>query len=292
MIDSFLKYLRFERRYSPHTIQSYQNDLSQFQYFLAENFQGKLDQASHLEIRSWIISLIEKGIQPRSVNRKVASLRSVYRFLMRREVIEKDPVWKISALKSSKDLPHFVQENEMLKILDQFEFENDFEGWRDRAILEVLYGTGIRLAELLNLKDHDVDLKSGKLKVLGKRNKERIIPMPDALVPVIQQYINVRNMQVKSAKSSNLLVTEKGKPVYAMLVYRTVKKYLGLFTNSDKQSPHVLRHTFATHLLNKGAELNAVKDLLGHANLAATQVYTHNSLEKLKKTFDQAHPKA
>ena len=292
MIDSFLKYLRFERRYSPHTIQSYQNDLSQFQYFLAENFQGKLDQASHLEIRSWIISLIEKGIQPRSVNRKVASLRSFYRFLMRREVIEKDPVWKISALKSSKDLPHFVQENEMLKILDQFEFENDFEGWRDRAILEVLYGTGIRLAELLNLKDHDVDLKSGKLKVLGKRNKERIIPMPDALVPVIQQYINVRNMQVKSAKSSNLLVTEKGKPVYAMLVYRTVKKYLGLFTNSDKQSPHVLRHTFATHLLNKGAELNAVKDLLGHANLAATQIYTHNSLEKLKKTFDQAHPKA
>lgn len=292
MVDSFLKYLRFEKRYSPHTIQSYQSDLCQFQEFLTDNFQKQINLASHSEIRSWIISLVEKGIGPRSVNRKIASLRSFYKFLIKREMIEKDPCMKISALKTSRDLPHFVQENEILSILDQFAFEDNFQGWRDRIMLEVLYGTGIRLAELLNVKDGDLDFKGATLKVLGKRNKERIIPIPDSLVPVIQNYIKVRDIAVKNRKSGNLLLTDKGEPVYAMLVYRTVKKYLKLFTNSDKQSPHVLRHTFATHLLNKGAELNAVKDLLGHANLAATQVYTHNSLEKLKETFDQAHPKA
>jgi integrase/recombinase XerC len=197
---------------------------------------------------------------------------------------------KIKILKTKKKLPHFVQEDEMSKALDQFDFGKDFEGLRDQLILELLYGTGMRLAELIGLKDLSVNVGDKTLKVLGKRNKERVIPFTQNLAHLISAYRKIRNRDVER-KNENLLVTDTGQPLYPMLVNRIVKKYLGQ-ANVEKKSPHVLRHTYATHLLNKGAEINAVKDLLGHASLAATQVYTHNSMEKLKKVFDQAHPKA
>ncbi|MTI21409.1 integrase [Fulvivirga sp. RKSG066] len=292
MRESFLKYIQYEKRFSAHTITSYENDINQFEQFLTDNYGEKLEEASHNSIRHWVVSLVEKGTSPRSVNRKMASLRALYKFLLKREIITKDPTWKIQALKTNKALPQFVNEPDITRLLDQCEFSRDFEGKRDQLILELLYGTGIRLSELINLKTDDIDIYSNTIKVLGKRNKERIIPFSNNLKHVIEDYKQLKKMSVSAKEDEYLLVTETGDRCYPMLIYRTVKKYLNLFTTIEKRSPHVLRHTFATHLLNKGAELNAVKDLLGHSSLAATQVYTHNSLDKLKSVFDQAHPKA
>jgi integrase/recombinase XerC len=199
---------------------------------------------------------------------------------------------KIRVLKTKKRLPSFVREEEMVNLLDNHIFSEDFEGWRDRLTLELFYGTGIRLSELLNLKEKSIDLSNRTIKVLGKRNKERIIPFSGSLVTIIEKYLAVRNRDVAKKNHGNLFVRANGEPCYPMMIYKTVKKYLGKFSSVEKRSPHVLRHTYATHLLNKGADLNAVKDLLGHSSLAATQVYTHNSMDKLKKVFDQAHPKA
>ncbi|MBI1768519.1 MAG: tyrosine-type recombinase/integrase [Bacteroidetes bacterium] len=291
MGDSFLKYLQYEKRYSPKTILAYQTDLQQFQDFLNKDFDATPSaEANHAFVRSWIVSLVENEMDAISVNRKIACLRSYYKFLLRQEVITKDPMTKVKMLKTKKKLPHFVQEADMVKVLDQIEFTTDFEGTRDQLVLELLYGTGMRLSELIGLKDHSINLKDRTLKVLGKRNKERIIPFTQSLVNLIEGYRKARNREVEK-KNETFFVTENGQPLYPMLVNRIVKKYLK-DSNVDKKSPHVLRHTYATHLLNKGAEINAVKDLLGHASLAATQVYTHNSMEKLKKVFDQAHPKA
>lgn len=292
MRESFLKYIQFEKRFSPHTITSYENDLNQFERFLEEEYKQPLEKANHNSIRHWVVSLVDASTSPRSINRKMASLRSFYKFLLKREAISKDPTWKIQALKTKKSLPQFVNEPDITRLLDQCEFSNDFEGNRDRLILELLYGTGIRLSELINLATQDVDLYARTLKVLGKRNKERVIPFSKSIGEVIKQYQSKKNIEFGITQDGYLLVTTAGDKCYPMLIYRTVKKYLNLFTTIEKRSPHVLRHTFATHLLNKGAELNAVKDLLGHTSLAATQVYTHNSLEKLKTVFDQAHPKA
>jgi len=291
MGDSFLKYIQYEKRYSPKTVLAYQTDLQQFQNFLNKDFDAVPSaEANHGLVRSWVVSLVENEIDAASVNRKIACLRSYYKFLLRQEVITKDPMTKIKILKTKKKLPHFVQETDMVKVLDQIKFARDFEGTRDQLVLELLYGTGMRLSELIGLKDLSINLKDRTLKVLGKRNKERVIPFTQSLVRLIEDYRKVRNKEVEK-KSEKLLLTETGQPLYPMLVNRIVKKYLR-DSNVDKKSPHVLRHTYATHLLNKGAEINAVKDLLGHASLAATQVYTHNSMEKLKKVFDQAHPKA
>ena len=291
MGDSFLKYLQYEKRYSPKTILAYETDLKQFQDFLNKEFDSApIAEANHALVRSWVVNLVEGQMDATSVNRKIACLRSFYKFLLRQDLITKDPMSKIKILKTKKKLPHFVQEEDMSKVLDHVEFAKDFEGLRDQLILELLYGTGMRLSELIGLKDLSVNARDKTLKVLGKRNKERIIPFTQSLVPLINEYRKVRNRDV-DRKNENLLVTDSGQPLYPMLVNRIVKKYLG-GANVDKKSPHVLRHTYATHLLNKGAEINAVKDLLGHASLAATQVYTHNSMEKLKKVFDQAHPKA
>jgi integrase/recombinase XerC len=239
-----------------------------------------------------MVSLVEENNTPRSINRKIASLRSFYKFLLKRELTSSDPTLKIRVLKSSKNIPQFVKEVDIIRILDEHVYGDGFEGIRDKLLLELLYGTGIRLSELINLQEKDINFFDETLKVLGKRNKERIIPLSKEIINLINIYKIQKRKNFDINEIDNLIVTNTGSKCYPMMVYRTVKKYLDIFTAIEKRSPHVLRHTFATHLLNKGAELNAVKDLLGHTSLAATQVYTHNSLEKLKKVFDQAHPKA
>ncbi len=293
MVNSFLKYLQYEKRYSQHTITSYSTDLEQFSKFIIFHYPDtKIEAADHKIIREWLVSLMEENNNPRSINRKIASLRSYYKFLLKQQVIERDPTLKIRVLKSPKNIPQFVKEVDIIRILDEHDYGEGFEGIRDKLLLELLYGTGIRLAELINIKENDINYYDESIKVLGKRNKERIIPLSKELITLIKIYNTEKRKNFATNEIDHIIVTNKGSKCYPMMVYRTVKKYLDIFTTIDKRSPHILRHTFATHLLNKGAELNAVKDLLGHTSLAATQVYTHNSLEKLKKVFDQAHPKA
>ena len=293
MIESFLGYLTHEKRYSIHTIKSYQNDLEQFRQFLTGvDADIALNQVLYPHIRAWIVELVEEKISARSINRKMASLRAFYKFLLVRELCQSNPTKKLRPLKTDKKLPQFVGESEMVKLLDQIPFPDGFEGKRDKLIFEMLYGTGIRLSELINLEVDDVNFYEKTIKVLGKRNKERIIPIPDSIMIQITEYMSLRRAHFSDNLCKLLVLTDKGEKSYPMMIYRIVTHYLNLVTTSDKKSPHVLRHTFATHLLDKGADLNAVKELLGHANLAATQVYTHNSIEKLKRTFNQAHPKA
>ena len=293
MIETYLKYIAHEKRYSEHTIISYKNDLLQYQAFLSQfGFKNPLLDAKHKIIRAWIVSLVEDKISAKSVNRKIATLRSFYKFLLMRELIEINPTIQLKSLKTKKPLPEFVQEREIINLLDNTIFPDDFSGWRDKLILELFYGTGIRLSELINIKNESVDFYHNSIKVLGKRNKERIIPLTLNLVNIIRTYYAKKEEAFSGSIENNLLLTDAGNKCYPMMVQRIVKKYLGNNTKSSKKSPHVLRHTYATHLLNKGADLNAVKDLLGHSSLAATQVYTHNSLEKLKSVFDKAHPKA
>lgn len=291
MIDSFLRYIEFEKRLSHHTIVSYATDLRQLADFLSITYECNDPATANFGmVRSWVASLVEQDTQPRSVNRKIACLRSYYKFLLRQGSIERDPTLKLKVLKTKKRLPTFVKAEELKSVLDG-PFPDSFEGWRDKLILELFYGSGIRLSELVGLTDRAIDLRAKTIKVLGKRNKERVIPIGQNLVPIIKGYQQIRNREVERNEEDFLVVTAAGEPVYRTLVQRIVKRYLK-DTHVEKKSPHVLRHTYATHLLNQGADINAVKELLGHSSLAATQVYTHNTLEKLKKTFEQAHPKA
>jgi integrase/recombinase XerC len=287
--DSFIQYLQFEKRFSSHTVVAYSTDLSQFYEYLASAYQVKeITEVNHLLIRSWIVQMMENKISARSVNRKITTLKTFYKFLLRQGIVTENPMLKIQSPKTSKRLPVFVEKEKMEQLLDHVEFGGGEEGVRNRLIIELLYATGMRLSELINLKESNVDLASGQLKVLGKRNKERIIPFGPELRRKIEEY-----MALRSGKAGEyLLLRISGEKMYEKLVYTIVKQYLSLVTTNDKKSPHVLRHTFATHMLNNGADLNAIKELLGHASLAATQVYTHNTVEKLKSIHKQAHPKA
>ena len=292
-MDLFFKYLQYEKRYSPHTLTSYHTDLGQFADYLKEVYQlTDPAEADHAIIRSWILSLVQKHLEARSINRKIACLRSYYKFLLSQQRISVNPMLRIRPPKASKKLPGFVLEEPFNNLLNSFTFEDNFEGHRDKLILEFLYGTGMRLSELLGIEHPDVDLHARTVRVLGKGNKERIIPINDSLYFSLESYLAAKKTLPADNNSQKLLVTTKARPLYPKFVYRVVKKYIGMITTSEHSSPHVLRHSFATHLLNKGADLNAIKDLLGHASLAATQVYTHNSIDKLKSIFEKAHPKA
>ncbi len=288
VVNFFLEHLSVERRCSAHTIKSYSTDLKQFSLFLEEQTNSlSYTQVNPGIIRLWLVELSEKSIENRSINRKLASLRTFYKFLLQKGLIQENPLLPIRTIKTRKKLPQFLRESEMAEIKLVDEGDQNFESLRDQLILFLLYGTGMRLAELISLQKSHINLLQATLRVLGKRNKERIIPIPAFLLQLIKKYL-----QVCPFESPYLIVDNKGKEVYPMFVQRLVKKQLGEISTLEKLSPHVLRHTYATHLLNNGADLNAIKELLGHANLAATQVYTHNSMEKIKEIYAQAHPKA
>ena len=284
LVNFFCDHLAIERRLSPHTITSYSTDLEQFTAFISPT---ELLQVKPLTIRKWLISLSDDSIQNRSINRKLATLRTFYKYLLRTGKIEENPMTSIRMVKTTKKIPQFVRESEMENLVENRKIASNFSEARDELILFLLYGTGIRLAELISLQNNQVNLAAKTIRVIGKRNKERVIPIPGLLIDLIVTYRNFCTVD-----HANLLLTDKWEPLYPMFVQRLVKKNLGEYSQLDKLSPHVLRHTYATHLLNKGADLNAIKELLGHANLAATQVYTHNSMEKMKAIYLQAHPKA
>ena len=289
--QSFLQYIQFEKRFSPHTLLAYESDLTQFFEYQKKAYEtDDVSGINHPMIRSWIVSMMEQGITPRSINRKITTLKTFYKFLLRKGEIHLNPMLKVLSPKTSKRLPVFVEEVKMDLLFQEGNFGKDFEAIRDRLMLEFLYATGMRLSELIGLTDNDVNAYEGQLKVLGKRNKERIIPFTNKLKGLIKEYREERDQHFTAVPS--FFVTDKGKTLYPKLVYRIVTSRLGDVTTLDKKSPHILRHTFATHMLNNGADINSVKELLGHANLSATQVYTHNTIEKLKQAHKQAHPRA
>ena len=295
MVTKFLKYLSYEKRSSQHTITAYKEDLKQLQEFLNATFEIEDPrEVKHTHLRNWIIHLMENEMSPVSINRKIACLKSYFKFLLSRAYVEANPASRLRPLKTEKRLPNFVRSSVMEELLSLPVFKGDtLPECRDRLIIELLYGTGMRLSELLGLKNSDINFFDQSIKVLGKRNKERVIPVTPIVVELIKNYNQLAVEMWGTITTDSLLIkTDQGKPVYPMFIYRTVKKYIGEVSTLTKRSPHVLRHTFATHLLDQGADLNAVKELLGHTSLAATQVYTHNSLEKLKSAFDQAHPRA
>lgn len=305
MLESFAEYLEYQKRYSKHTVIAYMTDLAQFEEFYEKLCtedgyrleEITLDKVTLQDVRCWVISLIEQKddgtkLNNKSVNRKLSALKSFYTFLEKRNIVAKNPVNKMKRLKISKNLPLFVIENGMEKLLEEVPFEDGFEGIRDKLIIELLYGTGIRLSELLGLKISDINLHKQTIKVLGKRNKERIIPMHAVLLDFLKSYLQLKGVIEGMDSDDYLITTPNGEQGYPMMIWRIVRKMLDQVSTIERRSPHVLRHTFATHLLDNGADLNAIKDLLGHSSLASTQVYTHNSVEKLKKVFEKAHPKA
>ena len=284
----FIDYLTHEKRFSVHTITAYRKDLDQCRQFLSESYEMGLEQATHSMLRTWIVSMMDEGLGPRSANRKISTLRAYYRFLMGEGVRSDNPMAKVVAPKVPSKLPVFVEESGMDKLFSEIEFGEDFAGRRDRLVLELFYQTGMRLSELIGLREADV--RGDHLKVLGKRNKERIVPITGGLQRQISDYVALKHQEGLN-QAPFLMVTNKGGKLYEKFVYRLVNHYLGKSTSLSKKSPHILRHTFATHMLNNGADLNAIKEILGHANLSATQVYTHNSIEKLKQVHEQAHPR-
>ena len=290
MKDKFLRHLKFEKRVSENTIKSYDNDLSQFLTF-SENYENnrKISSIDNKTIRAWIIELSTKNLSNKSINRKIASVKSFFKFLIKRQIIKKNPSTLIKSLKAKQTLPLFLKEKDLVSLFKTINMSNTIDETRSDLILELLYGTGIRINELINLKSKNLDLIRNEIKVLGKRNKERILPINQNIVSKAKLYLNHKKR--KSSKSEFVFLTDKGNKLYPMMVYRIVKKCLSSLINSEKYNPHLLRHSFATHILNKGGDLNAIKDLLGHESLAATQIYTHNSIEKLKETHKKSHPR-
>ncbi|WP_291856191.1 tyrosine-type recombinase/integrase [Marinilabilia sp.] len=291
-IHPFLNYLKFEKRCSNHTLVAYEADLKQFALYMEE--MGVEDERiiKTRFIRSWVVALHYDNLKARSIHRKIASLRAYFKFLLREDIMKASPAEGIILPKLPKNLPDFVKEKEMDFLLDQVPFKNDFAGVRDKTIIDLFYGTGIRLSELVGLTDRSFDFSSGLVKVLGKRNKERLVPMNQSTKHNVLNYMEVRNAAFPDRAASPFFLTDKGEAVYSKLVYRIVNKHLRAVTTMAKKSPHILRHTFATILLNRGADINAIKELLGHANLNATQIYTHNTFEKLSSIYNQAHPRA
>lgn len=292
-LNAFLKYIQFEKRYSSYTVRSYETDILQFQAFCKDKTNTvDLRQADEKIIRLWIVSLMDAGLSPRSVNRKISGLASFYKFLVAEGMISRTPLDKVVRPRTRKRLPGFVDAESMDELLDNFEFGDDYEGLRNRMIIEMLYQTGMRLSELIQLKVKDIQLEQKWIRVTGKRNKERIIPVSDPFIKTFNTYMEARGKMGSATNEDRVFITGKGSPIYPKLVYRVVHKYLGFVSTLEKRSPHVLRHTFASQMLNRGGDINAIKELLGHANLGATQIYTHNTFEKLKQVYNQAHPRA
>ena len=292
-IQEFLNYLQFQKRYSKHTIVSYETDLIAFRDFLAIHFgETPIAQIKPAFVRTWLASLKEAGNTARTINRKISALKSFFKYQVKKMVLPSSPMAVISSPKNAKRLPQFVDTKDMALLFEHVEFPDNWEGHTARLALEILYNCGLRQAELLSLQQNHVDMSNAALKVLGKGNKERIIPISSSLIKSIRNYISLKNSTFPDVNTSTLLLNKKGKTIGASYLYSVVKKYLSLVTTIQKRSPHVLRHSFATHLTNNGADINAVKELLGHSSLAATQVYTHNSIEKLKDAYKKAHPKA
>ncbi len=290
-LDQFYTYLRHEKRFSSNTLIAYKTDLDQFFQFI--KFEANASFSDVFLIRNWIVHLLDSKIDSRSVNRKISSLKTYFRFLVREKLLADNPMSKIQSPKLVKKLPVIIREEKVSILLEsEHIFEDNFIGTRDRLVIEMLFGTGIRLAELLSLTEKSVNWYENTIKIVGKRSKERIVPIHKELLLLTKEYLNVKKNENFNNNSLKLIVTNTGTDPYPKLIYRIVQKYLSYITTQSKRSPHVLRHTFATSLLNNGADLNAIKELLGHANLSATQVYTHNSVERLKLIYKQAHPKA
>jgi len=293
LLKAFLDYLLLEKKYSQLTVNAYKKDIETFLNFVNEEDQTTtIKEVHYSQIRSWIVSLVQKDITNRSINRKISALNSFYKFLLKIEEVNLNPLSKHKALKTSKKVQIPFSEKEIATVLDQINHDQDFEGLRNKLIIELFYSTGIRRIELINIKLKDVDLINKTVKILGKRNKERIIPLLPMIVNSVNSYKLERNKLEIITDNEYLFLTKKGVKIYETLVYRIINDYFSKASSKVKKSPHILRHSFATHLLNEGAELNAVKELLGHSSLAATQVYTHNSIAELKKVYAKAHPRS
>lgn len=290
-LQQFIKYIQVEKRYSRYTVKAYSDDISQFAEFHKEKSSDLL-ALSHSDIRQWIVYLIDNGISARSIRRKIASLNAYYKYCLRKQLIFNNPVEGIILPRIDKKLPEFIKESSIDIIFESTQFSKNFSGIRDQLVLELFYATGMRLSELINLTNLSYNDQKKELRIIGKRNKERIVPLTDRIVSLLEKYLQTRDKTFGHLTHNFLIVTNTGTPTYSRMIQRLVRKYLVTGTTLTKKSPHLLRHTFATHMLNHGADLNAVKELLGHANLAATEIYTHNTYEKLKSIYKQAHPRA
>lgn len=293
MLDTFVKYLSYEKRYSENTVQAYKRDIQQFMDYVKTTYEiSEYRNISQVQIRSWIVSLSQQSLTPRSINRKISAIKSFFAFLKRTERLDTNPASNTRMLKTEKRLPQYLQEDEMHDLLDHLVFEQNFKGTRDKLLIETLYVTGMRREELISLKDQDIDLSRKVVKIFGKGKKERLVPLSDTFIKKIRDYMLERDQHFGREDLESFFVTEAGVKMAPKYVYNIVHFYLSMVSKLEKRSPHVLRHSFATHLSNKGAKLGAIKELLGHASLNTTQIYTHNTIEQLKKVYQQAHPKA
>lgn len=291
MIDAFLEYISLEKKYSVHTSTAYKNDLFSFRDFLVKEYsQDNLLEAHYSQIRSWIVSLVDRDMSNRTINRKVSSLKSFYKFAQKTNKIDVSPLVKHKALKTQKKVQVSFTSREINTVINQIAIDTDFTSTRNKLIVELFYSTGIRRAELINIKDKDISFSDRTIKVLGKRNKERFVPLLTSVIQTLKKYLELK--KEFTIGEEELFITKTGNKIYETLVYRVINSYFSKISSKEKKSPHILRHSFATHLLNEGADLNSVKELLGHSSLASTQVYVQNSLDVIKKVYNQAHPRS